>query len=225
MPTTTDIDPAFLARVYQFERDRLTKILPCFAGGYSLPKVWRPDRGVWTKLAAATAGCGVDPVRYVRWSLEVNQVGYPPVVPEPNRLLERRRLGLYQDELPRVHPAIELQFKIETETASRHMTLHEKVYGREPDIARLTVAAEGQSLGLSPLFRYTFARSYGGVELTRFARRIEPEALFQFSEAPVENAVVYGASGHLPHGFARRAAPLYAGVVDAFAASRKGVRA
>jgi hypothetical protein len=225
MPTTDDIDPAFLARVYQFERDRLTQILPCFTGGYSLPKVWRPDRDVWNKLAAATTGCGVDPVRYVRWSLKVNQVGYPPVVPEPNRLLERRRLKLYLDELPRVRSAIELEFNIETNTASCHTTVHDKVYERGPDLAHYTVAVEGKNLGLSPLFRYTFARSYGGVDLTEFAELIEPEALFQFSEDPVENAAVYGATGHLPHGFARRAATAYARVVDAFAASRKGVRA
>lgn len=218
--------PAFLAHVYQFERDRLARGPLVNGYGYNLPPCWGPGHGVWKKLRAAADARGVDPVRYVRWSLDNLQVGYPPRVPEPNRLLETRRLTLYLTELPKVRPAVESQYQTEKEKARREMTLRQLVYEQPAEKAHIGVTAGGGDLGLSPLFCYVLARSIGTPKMVRVAGRLEGDALFQFARDPDENAAVYGADGHLPDGFAGRAAEFYAGLVRGFAARvGEGVRA
>ncbi|QDU20984.1 hypothetical protein [Urbifossiella limnaea] len=229
MPATTikhpGATPAFLARVYQFERDRLTRIIPAAGNGYVLPAVWSPDHSVWRKLRSAAGARGLDPARYVRWCLDAPQVGYPPKVPEPNRLLEARRLDLYEGTLPTVRLEIAGQFRREKETARRNLTVRQQAHGQKPEFAQINVVADGGHLDLSPLFCYVLARDIGTNKLLRIARRLEGDALFQFGRDAEENAAVYGVDGHLPDGFTTRAAEFYASLIDAFAARHdRGVR-
>jgi hypothetical protein len=207
----------FLALAYQFERNRLTQIFRSTGDGYVLPGCWRPDHPTWRKLEGAARSRGIDPVRYIRWSLTVAQVGLPPVIPEPNRLLERKRMDLYEDDLPKVRREIELRFVIEMRKAETELVVHEKGFGMEPERAQVAVLADGEHMELSPLCCYMLALAFGTERLLRLAGQLERDALFQFSKNPEENAAVYGARGRLPAGFAARAAQLYARVVEEYA--------
>lgn len=148
----SDRPEALLAHAYQFERTRLMKNLRRADYGYVLPGCWRPGHPTWRKLEGAARCRGIDPVRYVRWSLDVPQVGYPPSVPEPNRLLERKRMDLYEADLPTVRREIEGRFKLECRSATTHLTIHEKQYGLEPELAQIAVLSDSTAMGLSKLF-------------------------------------------------------------------------
>lgn len=220
MPTKTSratSDPEFLARVYQFERDRLVRGPLVQGGGYSLPAVWRPDRPIWKKLVASTAASGIDPVRYIRWCMSNPRAMLPPEVPEPNQLLERSRVEDYASDMTGVCREIESRFKSEREVASRHMTVKQRCFGHPPEFVQISVLSDGEHLQLSPLFCYAVARSSRFPKVLRLASRLEADAMFQFSRDPDENAEVYGAGGFLPTGFAAKAAEFYAILVDGFA--------
>lgn len=217
-------DGTFLARAYAFERNRLLQIVVGPHDGYALPACWRPCAPVWRKLAAAAKTQGVDPVRYVRWCLELGQVGRGLDAPEPNRLLERRRMDAYRVASAEVRRGISVQFTVEKATARRHLNVRQSVYEESPEFALMYVLAD-DSLGLSPLYRYLLALTAGTPKLKILAGRLKRDAKFQFSKDAEENMAVYGAAGRLPAGFADDAARLYARVVDRHAAlASKGVR-
>jgi hypothetical protein len=212
-PTTPDRTPAFLAWVYQFERDLLTKNFPVGADEYRLPSCWGPGHPVWRKLATFTRNRRIDPARYVRWSLDVPQVGYPPEVPEPNRLLERRRMELYEADRPKVCGRIKAMLANEKKKALSLLILRQNLYRDEPAAAQLFVVTTG-TISLSPLFRFALSRSIGGEKMTRVAGKYEAEALFQFSRHPEEYASAYDIDDVLPDGFAEKAAGFYAQIVE-----------
>ncbi len=212
-PTPPDRTSAFLAWVYQFERDLLTKNFPVGADGYALPACWRPGHPVWRKLAVFSRTRRIDPARYVRWSLDVPQVGYPPEVPEPNRLLERRRMELYEADRPKVCGRIKAMLANEKKKALGLLTLRQNLYRDEPADAQLFVVTSG-TISLSPLFRFALSRSIGGEKMTRVAGKYEAEALFQFSRHPEEYASAYDIDDVLPDGFAEKAAEFYAQIIE-----------
>ena len=217
-------DATFLARAYQFERNRLLQHVVGPHDGYALPACWRPGHPVWRKLASAANTQGIDTVRYVRWCLELIQVGLGFNCPEPNQLLERRRMDAFQAASAKVRHGISVQFTVEKATARRHLNVRQSVYEESQEFALMYVLAD-DSLGLSPLYRYLLALTAGTPKLKILAGRLKRDAKFQFSKDAEENMAVYGAAGRLPAGFADDAANLYARVVDRHAAlASKGVR-
>jgi hypothetical protein len=220
--STSAVFPTFLARAYMFERDRLARSIRA-GDPYVLPACWR-DHPVWAKLRAAAAARDIDPVRYVRWSLELGQIGLPVTPPEPNRLLERGRLELYVSELPRRLREIQIRFAREKEKAIQTMIVE---YDEEPaEVAWFGALASGDRNQLSPLAQYVLARAVGTRMLRKFAEDLKPDAALQFSRDPAENGAVYGASGHLPPGFAGLADWVYTFVVERHSnQAARGVRA
>ncbi|WP_439627002.1 hypothetical protein [Gemmata sp.] len=210
--TPPDRTVGFLAWVYQFERDLLAKNFPVGGDGYRLPPCWRPGHPVWRKLATFARNHRIDPARYVRWSLDVPQVGYPPEVPEPNRLLERARMERYAADRPKVRGRIAAKFALEKREARTMILCRQGAHGDEPAVANLFTVTTS-SLDLSPLFRFALARSIGGDRMMRVAGKYEDEALFQFSRDPDEYGAAYDSDDALPDGFAEKAARFYAQII------------
>lgn len=204
-----------LAHCYQFERYRLATILAGdhddddTAGpvAYVLPTCWNAGNPVWHKLYTFCRTRKIDPVRYVRWCLELNRVGLAPP-PEPNQLLRPAAMRAFEAGLRDVRKNLEVTFELEKRTALRDILVAQSLHGDEPAFANLCVVTDSH-LPLSPLFRFVLARSIGGKEMLRRAEIFEQAALYQFSKHPTEYQAVYGADGWLPEGFAEKAARYY----------------
>lgn len=212
-PTSPDRAAVFLAWVYQFERDLLTKNFPVGVDEYVLPPCWRPGHPVWRKLATFSRNRRIDPARYIRWSLDIPQIGYPPEVPEPNRLLECARMEHYMADRPRVRGRIAAKFAAEKRAALTGLSVRQGLHWDEPADAHLFVVTTS-TINLSPLFRFALARSIGGERMTRVAGKYEAAALFQFSRDSDECEAVYDIDDVLPDGFAARATRFYAQIVE-----------
>ena len=148
----------FLAHAYQFERNRLAEHYSVPGDQYTLSTVWAPDRLVWKKLRSSTKAQDIDPVRYIRWSFEIPQTGYPPNMPEPNSLLERQRMVLFKNELPSIQGKIAFQFSLELRNATTELVVGHSLGSQSPEAVEIGMLAGGTRLGLSPLFCYMLAR-------------------------------------------------------------------
>lgn len=201
-----------LARCYQYERDALVQRLDPDAS-YTLAPHWR-GHVVWARLARLAGASEIDPVRYVRWCLELVRV-YPGAPPEPNQLLGRDAMRAYQDHLPKVRAAIELKFRIEADSANTRFGYQHFVLKDDLQNAQLAALGAGD-IRLSPLFRFVFARMIGTPRALEIAEIYEQDALLLFSKNPEHYGAVYGASGHLPTDFAEKARWYYDALIRKF---------
>jgi hypothetical protein len=199
-----------LAMCYQFQRDHLMQIRE--SADYVLPKCWGRSNPVWRRLSNFTQNQGIDPVRYIRWSLHCCQTLLNPP-PEPNQLLHLNAMIAYNKSRKKVREIIKLQLKMEMERARTEIGVRQRSY--EPLISYLYALMDDT---LSPLFRFIIARRIGGERMMIIAKNNEVNALFQFSEHPVEYQAIYGKGGCLPEGFAEQAGRLYNELIKNYAA-------
>ena len=216
-------DSTFLARVYLRERNVTSQ---CMSGSkadrYVLPSPWAPGVPIWKKLSAHCHRADVDPIRYIRWSLEPSQVGLPAEWPEPNRLLEKRRLDAFKEDVQKVRARIKQQYTMEARLAKASIIGHQRSLGVERKVAWLKMVTDRRLL-LSPLFRYTACLHCGGSAFEAPIEDLIGSAAVQFSIHPAVNAAVYGRLAALPPGFSQWSAKIYAREVDDFAKRSAGV--
>ena len=208
---------AFLARVYQYERNCTAQALSnSTAIPYRLPSAWAEGRAVWTKLAAHCRGAGIDPIPYIRWSLASFRVGVPQIWPEPNRLLVRASMKLYLAYKPIRLREIKLQWKLQVDAVGRHFATRTHVYEESNERAAHVVLTSAL-IPLSPLCRYVFCSRLAGAVFAKGAEYYKPGACVQFNSAPEEYSKIYFHPKGPPRDFAGLSAKVYALVVDRYA--------
>src|SRR4051812_10125282 len=98
-----------LRRCYQFERNHLKRRYK-EPDDYRVPALWgtggreaRKKDSLWHKLAKFCGNRKIDPIHYIQWCLGVGLGPYVPP-PEPNQLLEVRRMEAYSADQEKCLP-------------------------------------------------------------------------------------------------------------------------
>jgi hypothetical protein len=186
---------------------------------YRVPACWGLDRGrgpeatresVWHRLERYCRCRQIPPISYIHWCLSVDQVllSRPP---EPNQLLDPRRMEAYRASQPRERRKFAIRLLIQDNVAQRHFRYHRAGGTMSPEDAWALVLAD-RLLELTPLFRFTWARIVGTPRLDTLARLFEVEAMVQYySQQDLYDAVW---EKLLPAGLASRAAEIYDKILD-----------
>lgn len=161
---------------------------------------------VWTRIVAWCDARNIPPEAYVRQCF-ANIPLKLENPPEPAQLLGEKYLAVWKKTRGKRREIITQALVTQKQTAARHMTIQQSVYGETAEFAQLYVLYEGASLALSPLFRYCLAVGIGGKDMRRLARRLEAEAILQFETSRVLYKNCW--ADVLPKGFAKLSATVY----------------
>jgi hypothetical protein len=198
-----------LRRCYQFERNNFE--YKCGRPhDYRVPSCWDAggpesrEASIWHKLARFCQRRKIDPFRYVRWCLDMNQLGLNPP-PEPNMLLSAERMDSYLARQAMAKKHVRIRVQVETQAAESQFHFQLFCCKSQRRAWGLTLGSGG--LDLSPLTRYLIALKLGGETFLALAAKYEALALYQY----YENPAAYDACWRdmIPPGFAERAAAQY----------------
>jgi hypothetical protein len=112
-----------LRNCYQYERNRLDW-MRTRKYAYRIPPLWdigptgRETRRttVWHKLVRFCERQKIDPVHYIQWCLDIEQVVLD-APPEPNQLLAPARMTIYKEDLQKVVQRFKVRFMMQGRTA------------------------------------------------------------------------------------------------------------
>jgi hypothetical protein len=158
-------------------RDRSYRVPACL----DLDRVPGPEAtrdSVWQKLERSCRRRQIPPVPYIHWRLSIDQVRLSRP-PEPNQLLDPRRLEAYRASQPRERRKLAVRLLVQDNTARRHFIYYRAGGLMSPEDAWACVLAD-RMLELTPLFRFTWARIVGTPRLDTLARLFEAEAMVQY---------------------------------------------
>lgn len=173
---------------------------------------------IWDKLVAWCEKRDIPPEEYVRQCFKLLKMSRHNA-PEPKQLMGDVYLDKWNETKDKREEEVKLELRIQREIALRHLTVHMKVYERSSEVAQITVIAEGESLGLSPLFRYCLAVAGDTKDIRRMARRLLAEAVLQFESS--RKLYKRHWKDVLPEGFSKQSKELYPYLLQKLWTSRK----
>lgn len=184
-------------------------------GEYELEKM---KASAWQAIVDWCKGRKVNPEAYVRQCFATIPLAQTRA-PEPGQLLGDAYWGRWQATKDKRREEIRVALKIQKDTARRHLTVRQQLYGQTAEFAQICVFSDGRALGLSPLFCYCLATSIGTKKLLRIAGRLKAEAVLQFETSRALYKKFW--ADVLPGGFARESKDLYPYLLAKLWAARK----
>jgi hypothetical protein len=220
--STTQALAEKLVKVYEAERDCLERLLKNRTTQYRVPRCWgtgspgEPEsrrRSVWLKLIDRCRAQKIDPVRYVQWVVNIDQVLLGDV-PEPNQLMEAARMRAYVAAIPKTERKIRLLWECDTHRLKNQLP---PIRGDEGGMwDRTLVHLFHNEAPVSFLMRFVvlcFAQNQASPNLVKtLFSEVTGKALSQFQYHPDVYYDLWGAA-YLPAGFGDDAALYYEHVI------------